>query len=67
MTIYLIVFGAMLLIIGAMAIGVILGRKPNAGSCGGGEMVGVAVSHCASVTSSVTSGAHVMPASPYTP
>tara|TARA_B100001179_G_scaffold226924_1_gene208671 strand:- start:2750 stop:3097 length:348 start_codon:yes stop_codon:yes gene_type:complete len=41
MTIYLIVFGAMLLIIGAMAIGVILGRKPIAGSCGGLNQLGL--------------------------
>lgn len=41
MTIWLIVLGFMLLIMAAMAIGVILGRKPIAGSCGGLNQLGL--------------------------
>ncbi|MDF1763191.1 MAG: (Na+)-NQR maturation NqrM [Oleibacter sp.] len=37
----LIVFGAMLFIVAAMAIGVIVGRKPIAGSCGGMSAIGM--------------------------
>jgi len=35
MSTVLLAFGIMLLLVGMMAIGVILGRKPIAGSCGG--------------------------------
>ena len=35
MSTFLITLGVIVLVIGAMAIGVILGRKPIAGSCGG--------------------------------
>ena len=41
MTIYLVVFAAMLLIMAAMAVGVIMGRKPIAGSCGGLNQLGL--------------------------
>ncbi|MBA2778687.1 (Na+)-NQR maturation NqrM [Billgrantia kenyensis] len=41
MTIYLVVLGFMLLIMAAMAIGVIMGRKPIAGSCGGLNRLGL--------------------------
>ncbi|MGQ7247498.1 (Na+)-NQR maturation NqrM [Halomonas sp. V046] len=41
MTIYFVVLVAMLLVVGAMAIGVILGRKPIAGSCGGLNQLGL--------------------------
>ncbi|MCC5881608.1 MAG: (Na+)-NQR maturation NqrM [Halomonas sp.] len=41
MTIFFAVLGFMLLIMGAMAIGVIMGRKPIAGSCGGLNNLGL--------------------------
>ncbi len=41
MTIWLIAFAFMLLIMAAMAIGVIMGRKPIAGSCGGLNQLGL--------------------------
>lgn len=37
----LVVFGAMLLVVAAMAVGVMLGRKPIAGSCGGMAAIGM--------------------------
>jgi hypothetical protein len=41
MAIWLLVFGFMALIMGAMAVGVIMGRKPIAGSCGGLNQIGM--------------------------
>lgn len=41
MAIWLLVFGFMVLIMGSMAIGVIMGRKPIAGSCGGLNQIGM--------------------------
>ncbi|MDX5378510.1 MAG: (Na+)-NQR maturation NqrM [Halomonas sp.] len=41
MTTFLVVLGFMLLIMGCMAIGVIMGRKPIAGSCGGLNKLGL--------------------------
>ncbi len=41
MTLWLIVFAAMLLLVAAMSIGVILGRKPISGSCGGLNNLGL--------------------------
>ncbi|MCE8025903.1 MULTISPECIES: (Na+)-NQR maturation NqrM [Halomonadaceae] len=41
MSTFLVVLGFMLLIMAAMAIGVILGRKPIAGSCGGLNQLGL--------------------------
>ena len=41
MTIWIIAFAFMLLIMAAMAVGVILGRKPIAGSCGGLNRLGL--------------------------
>ncbi|MDZ7852533.1 MAG: (Na+)-NQR maturation NqrM [Halomonas sp.] len=41
MTIYLMVFAFFLLIMAAMAVGVIMGRKPIAGSCGGLNQLGM--------------------------
>ncbi len=41
MTIWLLVLGFMLLLVAAMAIGVIMGRKPIAGSCGGLNNLGM--------------------------
>lgn len=41
MTIFFVVLAAMLLITAAMAIGVIMGRKPIAGSCGGLNALGL--------------------------
>jgi len=38
---FLVVFLAMLLVVGMMAIGVIMGRKPIAGSCGGIANLGI--------------------------
>lgn len=45
MTTLIVTFFAFLLVIGAMAIGVIMGRKPIAGSCGGLGALGM-VSDC---------------------
>ncbi|WP_192034482.1 (Na+)-NQR maturation NqrM [Halomonas sp. YLGW01] len=41
MTIWFLVFGFMLLVVAAMAVGVILGRKPIAGTCGGLNNLGL--------------------------
>ncbi|MGY4876394.1 (Na+)-NQR maturation NqrM [Vreelandella aquamarina] len=41
MAIWLLALGFMLLVMGAMAVGVILGRKPIAGSCGGLNQIGM--------------------------
>ena len=41
MAIWLLVFGFMALIMGAMAVGVLMGRKPIAGSCGGVNQIGM--------------------------
>ncbi|GHB07976.1 (Na+)-NQR maturation NqrM [Salinicola rhizosphaerae] len=41
MTIWILVFAIMLLLMTGMAIGVILGRKPIAGSCGGLNNLGL--------------------------
>lgn len=41
MTIFFVVLGFMLLIMAAMAVGVILGRKPIAGTCGGLNRLGL--------------------------
>ncbi|MFI8744132.1 (Na+)-NQR maturation NqrM [Pseudomonas sp. NPDC077186] len=38
---FLVVFLAMLLVVGMMAVGVIMGRKPIAGSCGGIANLGI--------------------------
>ena len=38
---FVVVFLAMLLVVGMMAIGVIMGRKPIAGSCGGIANLGI--------------------------
>jgi len=43
MTTMLIVFGFMLVIVAAMAVGVIFGRKPITGSCGGMTAIGMDV------------------------
>ncbi|WP_221798590.1 (Na+)-NQR maturation NqrM [Oceanobacter mangrovi] len=43
MTMFLVAFGAMLLIVAGMAIGVIMGRKPISGSCGGMSAIGMDV------------------------
>ncbi|WP_020408763.1 (Na+)-NQR maturation NqrM [Hahella ganghwensis] len=43
MQMFLIVLGVMLLLVAAMAIGVILGRKPISGSCGGMSALGMDV------------------------
>ncbi|MFG6667416.1 (Na+)-NQR maturation NqrM [Halomonas sp. HNIBRBA4712] len=41
MTIWLLVLGFMALIMTAMAVGVLVGRKPIAGSCGGLNAIGM--------------------------
>ncbi|KXS38737.1 MAG: hypothetical protein AWU55_1100 [Halomonadaceae bacterium T82-2] len=41
MTIWLLVLGAMLLLVTAMSVGVLLGRKPITGSCGGLNNLGL--------------------------
>ncbi|WP_027962291.1 (Na+)-NQR maturation NqrM [Halomonas halodenitrificans] len=41
MTIWLMAFAFMLLIVAAMSVGVIMGRKPIAGSCGGLNQLGL--------------------------
>jgi hypothetical protein len=41
MVLWLLVLGFMLLIMAAMAIGVIMGRRPIAGSCGGLNQLGM--------------------------
>ncbi|ASP39757.1 ApbE family protein [Bacterioplanes sanyensis] len=41
MNTFLIVLGVMLVIVAGMAVGVLLGRKPLAGSCGGMNAVGL--------------------------
>ncbi len=39
--IWLVVFGVMLLVVAGMAIGVMAGRRPLMGSCGGIALIGV--------------------------
>lgn len=41
MNMILVAFGAMLFIVAAMAVGVIVGRKPISGSCGGMSAIGM--------------------------
>lgn len=41
MTIWILVLGFMLLMVAAMSIGVLMGRKPIAGSCGGLNKLGL--------------------------
>ena len=41
MTVYLMAFAFMLLIVASMAVGVIMGRKPIAGTCGGLNQLGL--------------------------
>jgi len=41
MTLYVVVFAFMLLIMAAMAVGVIMGRRPIAGTCGGLNQLGL--------------------------
>lgn len=41
MAIWLLVFGFMALVMTVMAVGVIMGRKPIAGSCGGLNQIGM--------------------------
>lgn len=41
MMIMLLSFGFMLLVVAAMAVGVLMGRKPIAGSCGGLSAIGM--------------------------
>lgn len=43
---WLLVFGIMLLVVAGMAIGVIMGRKPIAGSCGGIANLGIEKDEC---------------------
>lgn len=47
MALFLTVFAVMLLVVSAMAIGVMFGRKPISGSCGGIGNTGVASGPCA--------------------
>ncbi len=44
--IWLIAFGVMLVVVAAMAIGVMAGRKPIAGSCGGISILGLDKEPC---------------------
>lgn len=41
MSTILVAFGAMLFIVAAMAVGVLMGRKPIAGTCGGMNSLGM--------------------------
>ncbi|MDO6681137.1 MULTISPECIES: (Na+)-NQR maturation NqrM [unclassified Oceanobacter] len=41
MTMMLVAFAVMLLIVAAMAVGVLMGRKPISGSCGGMAAIGM--------------------------
>jgi hypothetical protein len=43
MALFFIVFGVMFLVITAMSVGVLMGRKPIAGSCGGMSALGMEV------------------------
>ena len=43
MEIFFVAFGVMLLLVLAMSVGVILGKKPIAGSCGGMSALGMEV------------------------
>lgn len=41
LTLWLLVFGVMILMVVGMAVGVMMGRKPIAGSCGGIASLGI--------------------------
>ncbi|ARU56663.1 MAG: (Na+)-NQR maturation NqrM [Pseudomonadales bacterium] len=43
MSVFFVVFGVMLLIVVAMSVGVLMGRKPISGSCGGMSALGMDV------------------------
>tara|TARA_R110001592_G_scaffold1470_1_gene8802 strand:+ start:1982 stop:2209 length:228 start_codon:yes stop_codon:yes gene_type:complete len=43
MEIFIVAFGVILLLVAAMSIGVILGKKPISGSCGGMSALGMEV------------------------
>ncbi|MFT6029870.1 MAG: hypothetical protein ACI8O8_001610 [Oleiphilaceae bacterium] len=43
MEIFIIAFGVMLLLVAAMSVGVIMGKKPISGSCGGMSALGMEV------------------------
>jgi len=43
MEIFIIAFGVMLLLVAAMSIGVLMGKKPISGSCGGMSALGMEV------------------------
>jgi hypothetical protein len=43
MEIFIIAFGVMLLLVTAMSVGVIMGKKPISGSCGGMSALGMEV------------------------
>lgn len=43
MALFFIVFGVMFLVVAAMAVGVLMGRKPISGSCGGMSALGMEV------------------------